>query len=123
MSPPMRLPLLQTFAVCFAASAMGADEVLFNRDVQPILSDKCFACHGFDEKTREADLRLDSFEGATKDSEGVRAIVPGDPAKSEAWARIITDDEDDLMPPKKSHKKLSDREKAVLKRWIEQGAK
>ena len=62
--------------------------VQFNRDVRPILSDKCFACHGFDAKHRKADLRLDTPEGATADRKGVRAIVPGDLAKSELWARI-----------------------------------
>lgn len=101
----------------------AAGEVNFSREVQPILSDKCFACHGFDPETREADLRLDTFEGATKNSGGICAIVPGDPAKSEAWLRIQTKDEDDIMPPKKSHKTLDDREKDILKRWIEQGAK
>src|SRR5688500_19042130 len=119
----MRPPVLQIAAVLFAASAFAADEVLFNRDVQPILSDNCFACHGFDEKTREADLRLDTFDGATANNEGARAIVPGDLAKSEAWARITTDDEDDLMPPRKSHKKLTAAQKDIIKRWIEQGAK
>jgi hypothetical protein len=115
------LPLAATSGLVHFAQA--ADGVNFSRDVQPILSDKCFACHGFDPETREADLRLDSFEGATANNDGMRAIVPGDVAKSEAWLRITTDDEDDIMPPKKSHKKLSAAEKDILKRWIEQGAK
>ena len=117
------LPLAIGAAAFLRTPATAADEIVFNRDIQPILSDKCYACHGFDPKTREADLRLDTFEGATADNAGTHAIVPGDPAKSEAWARIITKDEDDLMPPKKSHKKLSDAEKELIKRWIEQGAK
>src|SRR5688572_22799572 len=115
------LPLAATSGLVHFAQA--AEEIRFSRDVQPILSDKCFACHGFAPETREADLRLDSFERATADNDGIRAIVPGNPAKSEAWLRINADDEDDLMPPKKSHKKLSAAEKDILKRWIEQGAK
>src|SRR5262245_6865666 len=119
-----RLSVILAIICCAAAVARAAgDEVLFNRDVRPILSDKCFACHGFDAKKREADLRLDTFEGATADNEGSRAIVPGDLAKSELWHRITTKDEDDMMPPKKAHKTLSDRERDVLKKWIEQGAK
>src|SRR5688500_4583018 len=118
---PLLLPLAATSGLVHFAQA--AEEVRFSRDVQPILSDKCFACHGFDPETREADLRLDSFEGATADNGGIRAVVPGDPAKSEAWLRITAKDEDDIMPPKKSHKKLSEPEKQILKRWIEQGSK
>src|SRR4051794_14816014 len=107
------LPLILT-AAALNTAAFAANEIVFNRDIQPILSDKCFACHGFDPKKREADLRLDTFEGATADNEGTRAIVPGKPEKSELWARITTDDEDDLMPPKKSHKDLSAKEKDLL---------
>ena len=95
----------------------------FNRDVRPILSDNCFACHGFDPKTRKAKLRLDTVEGATANKDGTRAIAPGDLAKSEAWARVVSDDPDAVMPPPKSHKTLSADQKQILKRWIEQGAK
>ncbi len=69
-----------------AMHAAAIPEVQFNRDIRPIFADKCFACHGFDAKKRKGDLRLDTWEGATRESdEGLRAIVPGDLEKSEAW--------------------------------------
>ena len=94
----------------------------FNRDIRPILSDKCLTCHGQDAKKREADLRLDTFEGATADLDGTRAIVPGDLANSELWVRVTSEDEDEVMPPPVSHKSLNDAEKSLLKQWITQGA-
>jgi hypothetical protein len=104
-----------------SAAALGA-EVSFNRDVRPILSDNCFFCHGTDAKERKGGLRLDTFEGATAEVDGIRAIVPGDPAKSAAWERILSLDPDEVMPPPKSHKKLSAAQKEILSRWIEAGA-
>ncbi len=99
---------------------LGSDEeIRFNRDVRPILSDKCFACHGFDAKTREADLRLDVPPG--EDWSGW-VITPGDPGSSTLWERIVTEDADLQMPPAHSHKTLSPAEKETLRRWIEQGA-
>lgn len=95
----------------------------FNRDIRPILSDNCFYCHGFDPKNRKADLRLDTPDGATAEHDGSRAIVPGDPAHSELWARINSDDKDEVMPPPKAHKTVTAAQKETLKRWIEQGAK
>ncbi len=74
-----------------AAESPRSGKIEFNRDVRPILSENCFACHGFDPKHREADLRLDTFEGATEDRDGSRGIVPGDPAKSDVWKRITSD--------------------------------
>ncbi len=103
-------------------AAQPPEKIVFNRDVRPILSDKCFACHGFDPKTRKADRRLDTLEGALAEIEGVRAIVPGSLEKSDVWARLISSDKDEVMPPPKSHKTLSAAEKDILKRWIEQGA-
>ncbi|MHB8970134.1 MAG: PSD1 and planctomycete cytochrome C domain-containing protein [Pirellulaceae bacterium] len=94
----------------------------FNRDIRPILSDKCLTCHGQDAKKREANLRLDTFEGATADLDGTRAIVPGDLANSELWVRVTSEDEDEVMPPPVSHKSLNDAEKSLLKQWITQGA-
>src|SRR5688572_13083927 len=87
--------------VSTAAHAATSDgQVEFNRDVRPILSDNCFACHGFDKNKRKADLRLDLLDAATAErKEGVRAIVPGDPANSEVWKRINHADPDELMPP------------------------
>ena len=89
----------------------------FDRDIQPILSDKCYHCHGPDANTREGDLRLDTREGATAE-----AIVPGDPAKSEFIARITTTDPDDQMPPPDSNRSLSAAEIATLKQWVAEGA-
>ena len=97
-----------------SATARAADaELSFNRDIRPILSSKCFACHGFDAKKRQAELRLDTPEGATAEHDGVRAIVPGDLAKSELWRRITSTDEDEMMPPPASKKTLTAAEKAT----------
>jgi hypothetical protein len=107
-----------------ASQAAPLGKIEFNRDVRPILSENCYACHGFDPKHREGDLRLDTFDGATQDRDGARGIVPGDLSKSDAWQRIISDDKDELMPPPKSHKPpLTARQREILKTWIEQGAK
>ena len=111
------------FLLLLAVSpAIAADKLSFNRDIRPILSENCFACHGFDSKKREAELRLDTPEGAYTAKDGAFPIKPGDLAKSEVWQRIIATDEDDLMPPPKSHKKLTQKQKDTLKLWIEQGA-
>lgn len=94
----------------------------FNRDVRPIL-DKCLSCHGHDPKAIQAGLRLESRDGATKRlDDGLYAIVPGHPEKSELIARINQTNSAMLMPPPSSHRVLSQEDKAILKAWIEQGA-
>jgi hypothetical protein len=120
MLPPLRTVLLAVLP----AAALAADHlpVDFARDIQPILSENCFHCHGFDPETREAGLRLDTREGATRDNEGVRAVVPGKPEESELMARIVSHDPDEVMPPPKSKKKISEREAGLLRRWIAEGA-
>ncbi|NNM29096.1 MAG: DUF1549 domain-containing protein, partial [Akkermansiaceae bacterium] len=113
----MRIPTIILAALAGIVPA-GAAPLSYNRDVRPILSENCFACHGPDPGTREAKLRLDVREAAL-DKE---AFVPGDPEASELVYRITTDDEDDLMPPPDSHKALTPEQKDILTRWIEQGA-
>lgn len=110
------------FCLLAISPAFAADMLSFNQDIRPILSENCFACHGFDAKKREAELRLDTKEGAYTAKDGAFPIKPGDLAESEVWQRIITTDEDDLMPPPKSHKKLTQAQKDTIKLWIEQGA-
>jgi hypothetical protein len=107
--------LALTFAAPFIASAASVD---FSREILPILSDKCFVCHGPDTR-KAADLRLDSFEAATADRGGYRAIDPDAPEKSELLKRIH--DADDPMPPEKAEKKLTERERELLARWVRQG--
>ena len=100
----------------------------YNFHVQPILSNNCFACHGFDPNTRESGLRLDTREGATTnyapEGEAPRfAVVPGSPEESEIWKRINHHNEDLRMPPVESNKNaLSSEEKSIIQRWIAQGA-
>lgn len=99
-------------------SAHAAGKLEYNRDVRPILAENCFACHGPDSAARKAGLRLDIREEAI----AKEAIAPGDPGKSELISRIFTDDASQLMPPPKSHKKLTPSQKAILKQWIVEGA-
>ncbi|MDP3073669.1 MAG: PSD1 and planctomycete cytochrome C domain-containing protein [Opitutaceae bacterium] len=104
-----------------AWSAPVTEPVSFSRDVLPILSNNCFGCHGRDESHRKADLRLDTREGATSDD--VRAVVPGKPEASELMKRILATDDDEIMPPPKSHKPpLTTEQAGVLRRWIAEGA-
>jgi len=100
----------------------GPAKINYNRDVRPILSDKCFKCHGPDSQARKADRRLDIREAALAELDGVRAIVPSNAEQSELVRRIETDDADDLMPPRKSNLRLSKNEIAVLRQWIAEGA-
>ncbi len=112
-------------SLMFGVAAAGAAaepplpaKIEFNRDVRPILSDNCFYCHGPDASHRKAKLRLDVREVAVERG----AIAPGQPAESELVALIRSADPEEMMPPPDSHKKLSARDKAVLERWIAQGA-
>ena len=117
---PMRLFFL---FVLLAAGVVHGKPVSFNRDVRPILSDKCFNCHGPDAGTREAGLRLDVREEAVAERDGVRAIVPGKPGESDAIVRVFSHDRDEQMPPPKSKLlQLSPAEREVLRAWVEQGA-
>jgi len=107
-----------------AAAAASPATVDFNRDIRPILSDNCFACHGPDEKARKANLRLDVRESALAPvKSGAVAIIPGNASQSELIKRITTKDADDVMPPPKTGKKLTAAQVESLRRWIAHGAK
>jgi len=116
------LPLLAPLLLLSALGLPAEDEpaIDFARDVRPLLSDKCFACHGPDEAARQAELRLDLAEEALRDRGGYAAVVPGAAARSELYLRIS--DPDDAMPPGDSGKSLSAAEIELLRRWIDQGA-
>jgi mono/diheme cytochrome c family protein len=119
--PQSALAALVLLSPGLATAAEGAPS--YNRDVRPILSDNCFLCHGPDAKGRKADLRLDTFEGATADLDGLSAIVPGQPEKSELLARIASHDEEERMPPPKTKKPpLGAAQIDILTRWIAAGA-
>lgn len=106
--------------------ADGSGEIDYNYHIRPILSDKCFKCHGPDANTREAGLRLDTPEGAyaaLKDNPHARALVPGSPATSEIYLRITAKDVSQKMPPVDANLDLTDEEIRRIKKWIEQGGK
>ncbi len=107
------------------AKASSTDSVDYNLHIRPILSDRCFKCHGPDANQRKANLRLDTQEGAyaaLKDDPSAQGIIPGDPHKSEVFLRISTADTSMVMPPVNSNLKLSGDEIAQIKKWIQQGA-
>ncbi len=105
----------------------AAEEVVsYNRDIRPLLSDRCFACHGPDEAKREGELRLDISEGALSphSSDRLQVIKAGDPDSSDLWKRLSTDDPSLQMPPPDSGKKpLTDLQRELIREWIQQGAK
>ena len=108
---------LTVVAIAHPLSAKPVGNIDFNRDVRPILSQNCFACHGPDAHDRKGKLGLDTEEGSRK------AITPGDIEDSEFFYRITTSDEDDRMPPSDHGKALKKTEVEILRAWIEQGAK
>lgn len=113
---------LVAFAIACAANAR-ADEISFNNDIRPILSDRCFKCHGPDAENQESAFRLDRREHAIADlGDGFFGIVPGDLEESDLHWRIWDDVEEDRMPPPNSNLSLTDEEKTLLDRWIEAGA-
>lgn len=126
----MTFRILSIFSILVSAVAARAatnppipEKIQFNRDVRPILSESCFACHGFDKNKRKADLRLDTKAGLLTKLENGTPIIPGKPAESLLFTKVTTKDADELMPPPESKKpRLTERQAAILKKWIEQGA-
>ncbi len=120
---PWRKTTLWCLAVCGAVCAtvrVGAEEISFNRDVRPILASRCFSCHGPDEESREAELRLDLREIAIREVDGRQAIAPARPDQSELLLRVTTTDSDVRMPPE--GKPLTERQVDILRQWIADGA-
>lgn len=115
-----QLAVLVSVASIFVLSAPlpAAEKTQYNRDIRPILAENCFACHGPDSAARKKDLRLDRREDALK----AEAFVPGKPEESAIIDRIFSDKPGEMMPPKKSHKKLTPAQKETLKRWVAEGA-
>ena len=116
---------MERVALLLLAGALAsAEEISFRNQILPLLSDRCFSCHGPDESNREADLRLDTEADALADRGGYAAIVSGDFEASEVWKRVISDDDDLRMPPGDSHRApLSAEEADLVRRWIETGAR
>src|SRR4051812_22896036 len=103
----------------FSSSLVSAQTpkiVEFNRDIQPILADHCYTCHGPAKSTRKADLRLDTKDGA------FTVVMPGKPKESDLWQRVTSSDVHERMPPTKFGRPLSAQQIDLLRRWIEQGA-
>ncbi len=122
----MRPVSASAFATCWLiglAAASAAEPLDFNRDIRPILADKCFLCHGPDAKDLKGGLRIDLRDAVTAPADsGEVAIVPGDPDTSELIRRIITDDEELRMPPAETRKTVSPEELELLRRWISEDA-
>ena len=122
----MRTARLLLAVLCVSAGSGLAEPgaISFGRDIRPLLSRRCLACHGFDEEARRADLRLDTREGATAARPGGRApaIIPGRAGRSLLLARVRSQDPGERMPPPESGPALRDEEIALLERWIAEGA-
>jgi mono/diheme cytochrome c family protein len=96
-----------------------AEKIEFTTQIQPILSENCYACHGPDEATVEGGLRLDVRELALKGGDSGKAIVPGDPGASQILERITHSDPDEIMPPPDKKKPLKPEQVALIRQWIE----
>jgi len=123
----VRFPIIRRFVIAtlllmIADGLRGEERLIYNRDVRPILADKCFACHGPDAGHRAADLRLDQRESAVSATNRQPAIVPGKPDASELIARISSSDSELVMPPASTGKTLTAEEIATLSTWIASGA-
>ena len=115
--------LTLAIAALLAPAFLRAEEKLdFNRDIQPILSENCFHCHGPDKAERKGGLRLDEEKAAKEIKDGLAAIFPGKSADSEIIKRILSHDPDEVMPTPKSNRRLTAKQKELLKRWIDEGA-
>ncbi len=114
---------VQPSSLCAATESNAEPDVDFGQQIRPLLSDRCFHCHGPDEENLESGLRLDQQSSAHGEADsGERAIVPGDPEASELIRRLTTTDDDERMPPAESHKpRLLAEEIALVRRWIWQG--
>src|SRR5215467_15714329 len=120
-------PLVRVFvvaAISGSALAAPAEKLQYNRDIRPILSDRCFKCHGPDKGSRKAGLRLDLPDEAyaARKKSGKHAIVPGKPDESLVCQKIISSDPDEQMPPPESKLALNPQEKEKIRLWISQGA-
>src|SRR5438094_286945 len=118
----MRRAFCCVFVCCLAAGACPAfadAPVDYSRDVLPVLSSKCYHCHGPDEGRRKKDLRLDKKEGVFRTEDGVTVVKPGKPSDSEMIRRITSSDPDEVMPPSDDIRKLTPAQIDTLKRWVE----
>ncbi|MDE0863377.1 MAG: DUF1553 domain-containing protein [Rubripirellula sp.] len=122
MSPLIKSLIRLVYIFASGTTLVSASDVDFNRDVRPILSDKCFHCHGPDVENQDSEFRLDSAEHALADLGGYAAIVANEPEQSELVLRIESDDPDKVMPPPHAPRHLSQKEKSILQNWITQGA-
>jgi len=104
-------------------NVVAEEKIDFNRDIRPLISNSCIACHGPDDKERKADLRLDTLDGATMDLGGYAAVVPGKPDESEMLLRILSEDDEEVMPPPKKGKRFTPAQADLIRRWIAQGGK
>ena len=118
MAGRIALILLWIGCAVHAAGAQPDRRIQFNRDIRPILSENCFHCHGTDENKRKAKLRLDERESAV----ATKAIVPAKSEASELISRIFTANEEDVIPPADSHRRLTAEQKELLRAWIAAGA-
>jgi hypothetical protein len=119
---PLPLALLILTPIVPALGAPADGPVDFRRDVLPILSDACFRCHGPDEGTRKAKLRLDTKDGLYRTLHGLTVVAPGSAAESELVLRIKSHDEEEVMPPRDSMRQLKPAEISLLERWVTEGA-
>ncbi|MFT6863740.1 MAG: hypothetical protein ACJAVK_002301 [Akkermansiaceae bacterium] len=111
----------RSFFVLFFCLPAATAKVSFNEDIRPLLSNRCYRCHGPDEGDRQAKLRLDTREGALKNHKGFAAIVPGNLEESELIYRILTDDEDEMMPPPGKGERFTKEQIDLFKQWIKEG--